>query len=354
MCRVQVALLLVAWVLKADAVSTTPTTPTPVPIPTSSCSKELFESLGEKWTGELQLLPRNVGKTTVKYPDHFADVTWQISTSTTSGTQFLLEQELKKSLDNGKTSLSCTKTFTVLCPSPSKLTLEPQCHDSNNALCTCGTDNCPLDDTSCNKFKCDYYIISDKSMMYNLVFDTVFDSQAKKDVYKVTATSTPLYSGCGSHALKGYTWKAILQPGTNHSVALTPWVIIGVCAGVVGLLLLVGALIFFFKTCKKGTCASEDSKELKQPIMNNTDYSKHNYENNEPTDSTVTPDFLECHVRTQAEGTQKTYKCTMCRALVDRHVRKCPSCHHSVKRVLEYDPIKGKLRVKENKYYEED
>ena len=48
--------------------------------------------------------------------------------------------------------------------------------------------------------------------MYNLVFDHIYDSQLNQYVYKVTATSTPLTSGCDTNFLKGYTWKAILQP----------------------------------------------------------------------------------------------------------------------------------------------
>ena len=136
-------------------------------------------------------------------------------------------------MSGGKSTLSCTKTFTVICPSPTKVALKPVCHtkpgkDGTNCACDDPTGQCPLDDSCagspcgdkhqcptcdpCEKFMCNYYIISKKSLMFNLVFDKVYDAQKKHDVYKATATSTPLTSGCEENNLKGYTWKAILQP----------------------------------------------------------------------------------------------------------------------------------------------
>ena len=118
------------------------------------------------------------------------------------------------------------------------------------------------------------------------------------------------------------------------------------------MLLVVGAGFFVWKTCTKDTCKKADAEELKQPITSNTDYMYHNYdENGQPTKNTVGEDFLEFHARKQDEGTQKTYKCTMCRADVDRHALRCsvPSCRHPVKKVLEHDPIKRRVRIVKNK-----
>ena len=145
---------------------------------------------------------------------------------------------MTKSQNNGKSTLSCTKRFTVLCPSPTKVTLTPICQESqqtpDSLPCPCDGDQCPLDDKCtgkdcndnhkcpycdpCNKFMCDYFIISDRSMMYNLVFDQLYDPHLKKYVWKTTATSTPLTSGCETnHLIHGYTWKAIVQPVCLYS-----------------------------------------------------------------------------------------------------------------------------------------
>lgn len=140
---------------------------------------------------------------------------------------------MTKRMGSGKPTLSCTKTFTVICPSPTKIALKPICQtkpgkDGTSCACDDPSGECPLDDSCagsscgdkhkcptcdpCQKFMCDYYIISEKSMMYNLIFDKVYDAQKNHYVYKVTASSTPLTSGCEENNLKGYTWKAILQP----------------------------------------------------------------------------------------------------------------------------------------------
>lgn len=138
--------------------------------------------------------------------------------------------------------------------------------------------------------------------------------------------------------------------GNTHYVANTPIYIIVTCAIIASLLLVVGAGFFLWKTCTKDTCKKADAEELKQPITANEDYMQHNYdEYGQPTKDTVGEDFLEFHARKQDEGTQKTYKCTMCRADVDRHALRCPSCRHPVKKVLEHDPIKRRVRIVKNK-----
>lgn len=185
-----------------------------------------------------------------------------------------------------------------------------------------------------------------------MVFDHVYDSHLKQYVYKVTATSTPLTSGCDTNYLKGYTWKAILQPGKNHFVADTPVYIIVVCAITASLFLFLGAILFFWATCSKDTCKQADKQELERPITENLDYMEHNFDDKgNPTSNTVSDDFLKFHGRQQDEGTDKSYKCTICRALVDRHARKCSNCQNPVNKVLEYDPVKRKVRIKNNKYY---